>query len=273
MEGVLRSLVVWFFYLCFIVLFALLGLLFDLHSGAIFGAVVAIAFLVFVFKYGEKIILLLAKARYVSDDDKLVNQVKNFCTHLEINEVKVYWSHTYYNNIYYVNSYWGTPSIIIGKESYNLLSRNELNSLIYTNILRAISSEAKHRTTINVLTFIVFSWVFFVQNLFENEHLKQFSNYFLYPAFYLKAKFFKQAEKSEVFENQMINNEFLRRDYISAIFKISKLPVCKSLSAGAFVLSGLSHTNNVGTDLLYSSLLDDSRDIESRVRELTSSLK
>lgn len=273
MEGDLRSLVVWFFYLCFLILFALLGLLFDLHSGAIVGAVVAILFLLFVFKYGEKIILLLAKARYVSDDDKLVNQVKNFCTHLEINEVKVYWSHTYYNNIYYVNSYWGTPSIIIGKESYNLLTRNELNSLIYTNILRAISSEAKHRTTINVLTFIIFSWVFFVQSLFENQSLKNFSNYFLYPAFYLKSKFFKQAEKHEEFERQMTNNEFMRRDYISAIFKISKLPVCKSLSAGAFVLSGISHTNNTGTDLLYSSILDDSRDIESRVRELTSSLK
>jgi hypothetical protein len=273
MEGELRFFVVWFFYLCFLFLFALLGLLFDLHSGAIIGAGVGFIILLFVFKYGEKIILLLAKARYVSDDDKLVNQVKNFCTHLEINEVKIYWSHTYYNNIYYVNSYWGTPSIIIGKESYKLLSRNELNSLIYTNILRAISPEAKHRTTINVLTFIIFSWVFFIQNLFENENLKQFANYFLYPAFYLKSKFYKQAEKREEFEKQMINNEFMKRDYISAIFKISKLPICKSLSFGTFVLSGISHTDNIGTDLLYSSLLDDSRDIESRVRELTSSLK
>ena len=71
----------------------------------------------------------------------------------------------------------------------------------------------------------------------------------------------------------MIKNEFLKRDYISAIFKISKLTVCKPLSAGAFVLSGLSHTENQGADLIYSSLLENDKDIETRTRELTSSLK
>ncbi|MGZ3806803.1 MAG: hypothetical protein ACXVCE_01855, partial [Bacteriovorax sp.] len=62
--------------------------------------------------------MIFAKARYVTDDEILINQVKNFCCHSEIPEVKVYWSNVFVNNLYYTNSYFGKPALIIGKNIY-----------------------------------------------------------------------------------------------------------------------------------------------------------
>jgi hypothetical protein len=84
-------------------------------------------------KWGEKLVLVFARARYVSDDEILINQVKNFCVHLNIFEVKVYWSSSFVNNVYYTDSYFGKPALIIGKHIYQQFTRNELNSLIYAS--------------------------------------------------------------------------------------------------------------------------------------------
>jgi hypothetical protein len=225
---------------------------------------------IFIFKYGEKIILLLSKARYVTDDEKLINQIRNFCTHLEVLEVKVYWSHIFYNNIYYVNSYWGTPSIIIGKEVYNSLTKTELNSLIYATILRIKSDESKHRSTINILTLILFWWVFYFNNFLKNHNFLQ---HLLYPAFFMRKIIYSKSEDSNYFDKEIYKYDNLKREYVSALFKVSKFHLCNPFSVGSFVLSGLSHSTNYSEEMFMNILFHNEASIEERIRYITSNLK
>jgi hypothetical protein len=87
--------------------FILLGLFIDLKNGIWIGFLLATILLTTTLFIGEKVILILLKARYVNDDEDLINQVKNFCLHLEIAEVKVYRSGTYVRNvIFYRFFFW-----------------------------------------------------------------------------------------------------------------------------------------------------------------------
>jgi hypothetical protein len=274
MEDLLRKLEVVSFYIFFILATALIGLLFDLHDGALIGLLFSVLVLAFFFKYSEKIVLLLSKARYITDDEELVNQVKNFCTHLGIKEIKLYWSGVYVNNIYFVNSYGGTASIIIGKSVYLNLSKNEINSLLYATLLRIKTAESKHRTIINVVVLLLFSWVFIVHRLINKERkIKGFIRYYLYPAFYIKNLFYMRAESSDYFDELVFINSFLKRDYVSAIFKVSKLESLYPLSAGAFVLSGLTHVKNFQGDFVSYVLFAAEKTIETRAHSLVSKLE
>lgn len=260
------------FYIFFIIICSLTGLLFDLHEGAIIGAVLAVIVLLIIFKYGEKFILLFAKARYITDDEQLVDQLKNFCTHLGVSEIKVYWSNVYYNNVYYVNSYMGTPSIIIGKEVYNQLTKNELASLLYATLLRLKTKDSKHKSIVNLITLFLFWWVFLIVKYTKNKTLKEVFETFLYPAFFIRSYIYSNPKEVEVFDNAIFMHENLKRDYISAIFKINKMPMCLPLSVGSFSLSGLSHTYNNSDEPFLYSLIQNEMPIEERVKIATDKL-
>lgn len=251
---------------------SLVGLLFDLHFGFIIGFIFSLILLSIISLYGEKIILLLARARYISDDEKLINQLKNFCTHLNVSEVKIYWSNTYYNNEYFVNSYFGVPSIIIGKEAYQQLSKNEMNSLIYATLLRIKSNESKHRTTINLLMIITFSWVFLLEKILPMK-IKSIMTIFLFPAFYLKSRFYKARNDILFFDSEIFKLDILKRDYISALFKVNNLPECRTISLGSLALSGLTHTYNKIDDSIFYLLVENEISIEERIKTIAGNLK
>lgn len=272
MEAPLRKLSVGLVYLFFILFSSLVGLLFDLHFGFAIGIIFSLIVITTIAIYGEKIVLLLAKARYITDDEKLINQLKNFCTHLSVPEVKIYWSNTYYNNVYFVNSYFGVPSIIIGREAYRQLSKNEMNSLIYATLLRIKSNESKHRTTINLLMLMIFSWVFFIGSLLPNK-LKPAMSVFLFPAFYLKSKFYKARNDIDFFDSEIFKLDLLKRDYISALFKVNNLTECRSTSLGSLALSGLTHTYNKIDDSIFYLLMENEISIEERIKKIAGNLK
>lgn len=273
MEEFLKVVSLIIFYLFFVIVCSLTGLLFNLHEGAFVGVGLAILFLLFIFKYGEKIILLLSMARYITDDENLVNQIKNFCTHLEMKEIKVYWSNVYFNNVYFVNSYFGTPSIIIGKEVYNNLTKNELNSLIYATLLRIKSQDSKNRSMVNLITLCLFWWVFWLDKVTQKIDNHEVVKVFLYPAFYIRSRIYNIGETISDFDSEIFKHENLQRDYISALFKINKYETCLPLSVGAFVLTGLSHTYNTSNNPLLNIVICKEEPIEERVKTIAGNLR
>jgi hypothetical protein len=245
----------------------LIGLLFDLHFGFFAGlGIAAITFIILSF-WGEKFILIFAKARYVTDDEILINQVKNFCCHSEIPEVKVYWSNVFVNNLYYTNSYFGKPALIIGKNIYKTFTRNELNSLIYASLLKFKTDEAKHRTIASLLFLILYSPVYLLRAWINHKLTINILNIFLYPAFFLKSKLYEKHAAVLSFDQKVAKLDGLRKDYISALFKVSKLPVCSERSIGGLVMNELNHAKNQTGDVL-SFLLIDRVSVESRVKAL-----
>jgi hypothetical protein len=251
----------------------LIGILFDLQTGFFVGAGFGIFILLIFFKFGDKLVLMFSSARYINDDEFLVERIKNFCTHVELEDVKVYWSNVFYNNIYYVNSYWGEPSIIIGREVYNNLLKNELNSLIYATLLRVKSNESKHRTIVNLIATLAFGWVFFIGSKIKNKSLRDSFIIFLCPAFYFKSLFYRKRDDTKYFDLEIFKMEKLKRDYVSALYKVNKLNICRPNSLGTFVLSGLSHTFNNTEDALTYLLIQNENHIENRIKTITENLK
>lgn len=244
-----------------------MGLLFHLHWGFIFGVVVAISIIIFISIWGEKIILIFTKARYVTDDEILINQVKNFCCHLEIPEVKVYWTSVFVNNLYYTNSYFGKPTMIIGRNIYKQFSRNEINSLIYASLLKLKSNEAKQRTIAGLIFFILYSPVYLLRGQTTNKSMLFVLSIFLYPAYYLNSKLYETEADVLGFDQLVGRHSGLKKDYISALFKISHLNACSEKSIGGLLVSELNHVKNKTEDVL-NHLLIENISIEVRVKAL-----
>jgi hypothetical protein len=231
------------------------------------GLAIAAIVLFFISLYGEKLILIFAKARYVTDDEILINQVKNFCTHTEIAEVKVYWSNVFVNNLYYTNSYFGKPALIIGRNIYKSFTRNELNSLIYASLLKLKTREAQHRTVASLIFFILYSPIYLIRSLISNPSAIKVLNVFLYPAYYLKSNLYENEVDVMKFDQQVSKLDGLKKDYIAALFKVNYLPACSEFSVGGMVMNELNHVKNQTDDVL-TFLLIDNVSVAERVKAL-----
>lgn len=256
-----------FIIVLFIISFAFLGMLFDLINGPWYGLAISLIILVLFSKWGEKLVLVFGRARYVSDDESLINQVKNFCCHLNISEVKIYWSSSFVNNVYYTDGYFGKPALMIGKNIYSQFSRNELNSLIYASLLKIKSGEAKNRTMVSLVFMILYSPVYILRSFFKSPRIRKQLEVFFYPAFSIKSLMYENEKNVMNFDAEVGKMLGLKKDYIAALFKVSHLPALSERTMAALVLAELSHTKNQTDDVL-GSLLFKSVDIKTRIKAL-----
>ena len=262
-----RSRYLIFLFIIYILVFAAAGLLFDLSRGFYIGPLVGVAIALFIFYMGEKIILIFASARYVTDDELLINQVKNFCTHVGVKEAKVYWSNIFVNNVYYAHSQWGIPTLIIGKNAYQALTRNELNSLIYASLLKVKNNEAKHRTIATLIFFMLYSPIFALKSLFSGELATRVLDTFLYPAYFLKSMIYEKPAVVFKFDQDVGAHSGLRKDYLSALFKIHQLPSVRELTVGGLLMNDLIHVKNQTEDVL-GGILIEKVSVDQRVKAL-----
>lgn len=246
-----------------------MGLLFDLTRGAWWGMGIAALTIAFLLKWGEKLVLIFSKARYVTDDELLINQVKNFCCHLNIQEVKVYWSNAFVNNVYYADSFFGKPVLVIGKNIYNQFSRNELNSLIYASLLRIKTGDARTRTFVSLAFVILYTPIYVLRSFFKSSRIKRVFEIFFYPAFSMKAMMYENEKEVLNFDAEVGKMQGLRKDYVAALFKVSHLPGLYGNNVGALVTTELSHVKNSSEDVI-SNVLSKMVDVKKRMKALSS---
>jgi hypothetical protein len=247
----------------------MVGVLFDLSRGPLVGFLIAIILIGFFVKWAEKLVLIAGKARYVTDDEALVNQVKNFCWHLNIKEVKIYWSSAFVNNVYFTDSMFGKPALIIGKNIYSQFTRNELNSLIYASLLRIRSSEAKYRTFVSLMFFILYSPTIIVRSLLKSKRIRRCFDIFYYPAFSLQSMIYDDEKSVISFDMEVGKMSGLKKDYMAALFKISQMSSFFDNSAGALILAELSLVKNTN-DNVVGNILYRQVEIKSRMKALGS---
>jgi hypothetical protein len=80
---------------------------------------------------------------------------------------------------------------------------------------------------------------------------------FLYPGYYLKGVMYATPEVSMKLDRQVATLEGLRKDYITAIFKISHLEASSVHTAGDFLLYELSHIPNRESDVLFDLVMGE----------------
>ena len=167
------------------------------------------------------------------------------------------------------DSFFGKPVLIIGKNIYYQFSRNELNSLIYASLLKIKFGEAKGRTIVSLIFFILYSPVYLLRS-----SLSSFRNYknleiFFYPAFSIKTMMYEKEKSVIHFDSEVGKMIGLRKDYIAALFKISNLPSFNERTAGSLVMAELVHAKNETDDVL-GNLLFKTVDIKTRMKALSS---
>ncbi|MBC7427533.1 MAG: hypothetical protein H7336_02905 [Bacteriovorax sp.] len=242
--------------------------MFNMSYGLIVGTFIALVILALFSRWGEKLVLVFSKARYVTDDETLINQVKNFCVHLNVHEAKIYWSNTFVNNVYYTDSYFGKPVLIIGKNIYNQFSRNELNSLIYASLLKIKSGEARSRTMVSLIFLVLYSPVYLIRSFFNSYNARRNMEIFFYPAFSIKTMMYENEKKVINFDSEVGKMVGLKKDYMAALFKISHLPSFNERTAGALVVAELAHAKNKTEDVL-GNLLFKTVEIKTRMKALS----
>lgn len=243
--------------------------MFNLSYGLYVGVGLALVILAFFAKWGEKLVLVFAKARYVTEDETLINQAKNFCVHLNVPEVKIYWSNAFVNNVYYTDSYFGKPALVIGKHIYQQFTRNELNSLIYASLLKIKSGEAKNRTMVSLIFFILYSPAYIIRSFFNSYKARKNLEIFFYPAFSIKTLMYENEKNVISFDSEVGKMTGLKQDYIAALFKLSQLPSFNERTSGALVVAELAHAKNETDDVL-GSLLFKTVDVRARMKALSS---
>ena len=220
------------------------------------GFIVSVLFLIVFSLWGEKLVLYYAKARYVSDDEVLINQVKNFSCHLGLKEVKIFSSATFANNVYFTQAYYGRPTLIIGKNIFLSLSRKELNSLIYASLLRLKSRDSCRRTMVSLIILVLFSPVYFIRKI-AARNLKPYLDIFLFPGYFLKNIIYTNPSIAMALDMEVAQLEGLRKEYISAIFKLSRMEASSTLTPGDFILYELSHIPNKERGVLFDIVMGE----------------
>jgi hypothetical protein len=245
----------------FFLWFSLIGFFLDLHFGIFLGGAIAgFLFLIFAL-WGEKVVLYFSKARYVTDDETLINQVKNFSCHLGLSKVKVFSSAKFSNNVYYAHSYFGKPTLIIGKNIFLEFTRLELNSLIYASLLRLRTPDSKRRTMVSLMLLILFFPIYLLKKIFS-KHQNSFLNIFLFPGYFLKGVMYSSLEVSMALDSEVATLEGLKKEYIAAIFKISRMTASPAHSAGDFLLYELAHIPNKEQNVLFDLVMGEQNTTE-----------
>ncbi len=247
---------------------AVVGLIFNLNYGLLIGLSFGLLIFFFFCKWGDKVVLVFARARYVTDDEELINQIRNFCAHIGIKHVAVYWSNVFTNNVYYADSYFGTPAIIIGRTVYNEFSKNEIKSLIYASLLKINCKEARNRTMVALLFLVIFSPLYFARSIIKNRTVKNTLDIFFYPTLALKNRMYEKEIEVINFDQRVGNMEGLKKDYTSALFKLSFLDTQNDKLIGYLVISNLVHVKNRTNDALENVLLEPV-DIKKRIKALS----
>lgn len=234
-----------------------------------FLSVLLIVFL----RWADKVILIFTFARYVNADEALISRVQNLCTLLKISGVNVYWSDVFKSNVYFASSYWGKSSIVIGRDVYRNFSANELISLIYASLLRIKSNEAKRRTLVAVLLAAYYAPVYAVRfALGRSFHDFDRGNYFFkifsYMIISFKLRLYAHNKELIVFDQKVAQFYNLRKDYLSAIYKLGHLSLnAKGMFVGELLITGLCHAQNSYNEVIGNILLKKS-DLDLRVRAL-----
>lgn len=208
-------------------------------------------------KYADKIVLIILQARYMTDDGRLINQIKNLSLHLKIDSVKIYKTSRYANNIYYTDSFLGTPSIVIGKNLIEKLSPNEIVCLINACLIKIKTGVAGQTTLANLLFAINLLPIFIFYKFIKSTRLKNSLDFLVYPAYRIQSLFEGSEEDQIRFDSLVSEMESLKKDYLAALFKVFSLEMLHIDEISTFVVNDLTLVHNHPTDALASLIYND----------------
>jgi hypothetical protein len=203
--------------------------------GETFGLIAGLLLLMVLILLGDKFFLLPINPKGVRKRDEIANYADNLAFYLGINKARLYLSEKLPHNLYIVDNFFHSPQIIMGAHLEEILSRRELQVLIFYAMHRIKSKEACFRTVTNLLLMVLF----FPFLLFRR--LNRFGGFFetlslftLSPLLLVKNILYKR-EKTLHNEDRKYLKDYNRRVlFASAIFKINQMDYTDDLAKENF---------------------------------------
>lgn len=227
--------------------------------------IISLIFLGIFILFVDKVVLVLIQARYLSTNNNIVNQMSNFAFHTNTKKVKIYTSSKFSNNIYFTKTVFGNSVIIIGDKLLKELSVNEIKVLIYASL---ICVKNKNFFLLNLMVFwgAILYPIFYLKEFIKSEKINFLLSYILFP-FYIFRKISSNENKMHELDREIILLEGLKNEYLTAIFKISKLKIKNEMTFSGFVLNDLVLVSNISENVILN-FFNRKISIESRVKQL-----
>ena len=92
---------------------------------------------------------------------------------------------------------------------------------------------------------------------------------FLYPAFFIKQLVYEKAADVLSFDSEVANLDGFKKDYLSALYKVSTMNEIKEFDLSTLFISELVHVQNEKADVLRRSI-DRTVSLEARIKNLNS---
>lgn len=182
--------------------------------------------------------------------------------------IKTYQTPLLPNNLFFLDSFIFGPSLIFGKNIEKNLSSKEMNILIFSSLLKIKEGKAKYRT-MNSLLLAIWSSPAFLFSGTKNKVLfliRGILYFIISPVLLLRMWLFKKKKNIINFDQKIILHTEDKRDFASAIYKISQKEFeagGKYFYFGGSVMENLSiaynQRKNFLEDLLKVKLLNEER--------------
>lgn len=228
----------------------ILGMFFWPLHGELYGLAVGAFLLLLAVLLSDNLMIFFTNPRRIGEKEKMMDFVKNLSFRMGIDKVGIYSTSRLPNNIYVMDNVFSRPRIIIGEGLINLLSYDELNSLIYYALFRVKSREAIFRTLVNFLLTVMFLPVLiFEKDDGRKSFLATLRFFLLSPLFFTKVFFFKRERNLQEEDQKFLQESGLRVPFASAIFKIGQLDTCERRDMASNFFENLVLADNQGEDL------------------------
>ena len=233
------------------------------HYGLAFGA----STLIFLSLFSKQIILSLLSAKKF-DDLSTSDIVRNYCYQLGISPVQIYQTPIFNNNLFYLDSFLFGSCLIFGNNLKSDLNPREMKILIFSSLFKIKEGKVKYKT-INSLLFAFFSCPAYLFSKTKSNILllvRGVIYFIISPVLLLRMWLFKKKKNIINFDQRIILHTEDKKDFASAIYKISQKEFEASGKLFYFcgsVMENLSiafnQRKNLLEDLLKIKLLNEER--------------
>lgn len=226
--------------------FAGLGFILLPGAGEFWGILIALLLSLFVFTLGDKIILGVSNAKTTIRDEFVISMVNNYSCRLGVGNIGIYSSIKFPNNIYFVETVFSRPSLMIGDNVTKYLTKEEVRALIFSSLLRIKKGDALYRTVTSLFLVPFLAPVFFSYML-KKIRIKISTSYIGFltlPMKMINNKLLKNPREIMNFDKEVTSQLNESSNLASAIFKISAVNLAHEGVFSASIVESLSIADN-----------------------------
>lgn len=242
--------------LIFLSLFYAVFLGFIPYFSEFTGLIIGLIFLVIFLLVGDKIILAMIQSKLLVKNQRLFDRIHNFCFRLNTKNISVYTTKNYGPNIYFLDSLWGNPSLVIAGNIDQILSKAEFDVLLFASLVRIRTKDALYRTQLEWI-LCVFYPPLLISKIFLKKSIHNIVvAYYLHPFRFLKKVLFGLT-RSLNFHNKTYGLPIEEKDFRSSVFKITNTLKAEEADLLNNMISKLSVIDILSDHLLYRLTTDN----------------